>query len=529
MYLLVSLFIFKRNFSNILYIYFIWFLFFYIYAFCNDYCYLKLGMLINLELAVNQILQFFFKIDNNYVFVFIITVICLFLSNYFVLWPLVLFVLFLFFCTNATYLFYHTYLLDLFKVNEKLINGLFMVHPILTYIFYASILSLTYVWSFYLMYCNQDMYLLLCIKYSRDYYIKFVNKKYLYVGLVALLLGAWWAQQEINWNGWWGWDFVEIANLSVFVYIICLYHISNVEFAAVYYKKKILVLFFTLFVYSICLRYNVFNSLHTFLGAGLMIQIYWYVYIFISALAFVTLFMYLKFYALKKVHTLETFSVLSVFFNSINFCIIIAVIFSFWIVDYFMYIKEEFLLVCLFIFLMLNAVSASVYSIIFIHFLSFFDFSFILAVLSVLVLVNYRFTRVLHSLVYVYILLFILRNCEPDYFLWDYDVCVSYIFTLKHTLLYSFYSVYDFLSLQSNYIKQTAFFVDIDKIFFIENKFFFKNSLYVSSCGLLVNQIYFEAFEFKLFFSFIEKLYSLLVVLLFYLFLFKIKKNKVIL
>lgn len=94
-----------------------------------------------------------------------------------------------------------------------------------------------------------------------------VKKKILFILIISLLsifLGSWWAQQELDWGGWWNWDFVEIISLNVLVFIILNLHklYNNLTLTLI----NLFIMCLLIILFSTFIRYNVFPSIHNFLG-----------------------------------------------------------------------------------------------------------------------------------------------------------------------------------------------------------------------------------------------------------------------
>jgi hypothetical protein len=129
----------------------------------------------------------------------------------------------------------------------------------------------------------------------------------------------------------------------------------------------------------------------------------------------------------------------------------------------------------------------------------------------------YSSSWLFHFSLYCYLIIFIFYNVDADYFLWLYSSYADYCMALKSTFLYSFYSSNIVGNMYSNYLDNAIFYPDIFDTFFLGNKLFYKNSLYISINGLVQNSFFFDFFEFKLLFRFVFCLYSLVVVYVLYL------------
>lgn len=157
-----------------------------------------------------------------------------------------------------------------YELNLNLINGLFLIHPILVYIFY-SILCYLIMYTFII---NNIFFLKKLIYNNKIYVIKNLNK--LYINLIniislAILLGSWWAYQELSWGTWWNWDLIEIINLVYLVISLKLIHsqiykkINNLNINLILNIFHILILF-------ILIRYSILQSIHNFLSANIQNQ-----------------------------------------------------------------------------------------------------------------------------------------------------------------------------------------------------------------------------------------------------------------
>lgn len=249
------------------------------------------------ELDFNKILNFLVKVDNNS----IIILLALTKLNFFKK----------FFCLNINYLIYIIYIIiinnryEYFDFNLKLINGLFLIHPIIIYIYY-SVLIYIYI-NLYKYIFFKKLFLL-----NQDYFIFYKNnnvriKSLLHIALkfivTAVILGAWWAFQELDWGSWWNWDMIEIINLYFILINIKILHL-NIN---IFYKYAYKIIYFlnnVLFLF-ILVRYNLIQSIHSFIDNEITTQYkYILVYLFlikINCISSIKLYKYfLCTYTFKK-------------------------------------------------------------------------------------------------------------------------------------------------------------------------------------------------------------------------------------
>lgn len=160
-------------------------------------------------------------------------------------------ILIYFFIHSLKLQFIFVNLLKITPYNTTLFNGLLLVHPICLYLSYAYII-----------------YIFAITKKSKNkitnYFIIFKSrsKSFLTFSLIALVLGCWWAQQEVSWGGWWNWDPIEMIALLVLIISLVTNHTQ--------YKHQNLILFFrpTLCIFVVTTyfvsRYDILNSIHSF-------------------------------------------------------------------------------------------------------------------------------------------------------------------------------------------------------------------------------------------------------------------------
>lgn len=173
-----------------------------------------------------------------------------------------------------TYLSYFSVSVIFKSINTNLLNGLMLVHPVILYTFYILYLTRfkANTETFFLkskippFYLSKGMELLMAI-------------------LIAIILGCWWAEQELSWGGWWSWDFVELLALNFFLKSLTEVHSSKNQFS-LYYKSVIWL--FMIFCTSVLLvRFNIINSIHNFVNSESQNQYFYYIiYVIVITLIF---------------------------------------------------------------------------------------------------------------------------------------------------------------------------------------------------------------------------------------------------
>jgi hypothetical protein len=155
------------------------------------------------------------------------------------------------------------------NLNTNLLNGIMLVHPFILYFFY-----IIYLLEYKVIFKN---FFFLKKKYT----ISIKKKNYTngsFLILVAILLGSWWAEQELSWGGWWSWDFVELLAINYLLYYLILLHKnSNKKLTGIIFMTKPLILIIAV----ISVRFNLINSIHNFASVESQNQYYYYIVVFL--------------------------------------------------------------------------------------------------------------------------------------------------------------------------------------------------------------------------------------------------------
>lgn len=236
----------------------------------------------NLYLYNNQHLHLFFILINMFLFLSVL----MYLSNFF---------------------FNICVVVRNYNLNTTLINGVVLIHPILVYITYILLIILTNIVYNNTKYMNYFFYLL-----------KNSLNRLLFCSFIALFLGGWWAQQELNWGGWWNWDFVEIIALIFYILILYLTH-TRIYVNYNNFNFLVKIIFFYLFCFFLFVRVDILNSIHSFNSFSVTNNLNNYI-LFLTVVVifniFIKLFFFFNKFGLCAKHNLH---ILSVFFKLINF------------------------------------------------------------------------------------------------------------------------------------------------------------------------------------------------------------------
>lgn len=138
--------------------------------------------------------------------------------------------------------------LDSVNQSQNLLNGLVLIHPPILFFAYNTL--------FFLFFFKNSL-----VSFKNSTWIGFISYNLLKFFFLALILGGWWASNELNWGGWWSWDIVEIGALIALLISILFTHLFKHFFIVANYLY--LIHFFYLFFY-LSLHWGLLNSVHAF-------------------------------------------------------------------------------------------------------------------------------------------------------------------------------------------------------------------------------------------------------------------------
>ncbi len=204
------------------------------------------------------------------------------------------------------------------KINPDLTNGLLLIHPICLYTSIALIL-----W----IYTNSSFVKFNSLFFNTigyTYYVKTYMLFWLsFVLIISIFLGCWWAQLELSWGGWWGWDFVEIVSLNYLIISLLLIHLGSKHYITSLVNDFLLkVLFFTAVI-----KFSYLDSIHNFASLDIFLQNFYQL-----AICYFIIFCIIinaKTFNKLKYVTSNTFNLLLILFISLNMFLYIYVIVEF--------------------------------------------------------------------------------------------------------------------------------------------------------------------------------------------------------
>ena len=229
---------------------------------------------INLNVIIFQkkifiILKYILSIDTNF---FIIIFFFFLLNNYFSTESVnILTTIFFFFFIELVENFNLSNFLNFLNldINLNLINGLFFTHPFLIYLSYSVLILL---FSTVFFFCFSFFIFRNFLVNFFFNHIKLLILFFIYFIFLAMVLGSWWAYQEVNWGGWWNWELVEIINFFLFFIICLIYHRNSFYFSFPNFIGFMWNFLLVFIFYFYLIRLGLINSIHSFLESTNFLQ-----------------------------------------------------------------------------------------------------------------------------------------------------------------------------------------------------------------------------------------------------------------
>jgi hypothetical protein len=204
-------------------------------------------------------------------------------------------ILYIFFIIELPYVLQYNDLYIYNKIiNINLINGLFIIHPIillslLSLLFWTSLKYFKLVQNIFNINFNYNYYNKTLVFYNILFFKNKLNIILLILTSLVLFTGSWWAQQELNWGGYWVWDFIELVNLFLLSFYIYNKHIIHRCKYVYNFILQIICIFIilTIYIYS---RYNLIPSVHTFLSDLCFLQYDFFIKLIIKLVFFYVIY-----------------------------------------------------------------------------------------------------------------------------------------------------------------------------------------------------------------------------------------------
>jgi len=151
-------------------------------------------------------------------------------------------------------------------LNPLLQHPAMVLHPPLLFVGYAAF-AVPFAWAFACLKSGQEVQCPSFMKASRNWTLTAWG--FLTVGIV---LGAWWAYEELGWGGYWAWDAVENSSLMPWLTATALVHsfrIFSPRTRIVVWTEVLSLLTFSLCIFGTFLtRYGLVSSVHAFPDPG---------------------------------------------------------------------------------------------------------------------------------------------------------------------------------------------------------------------------------------------------------------------
>ncbi len=135
----------------------------------------------------------------------------------------------------------------IFFFNKALLNILALYHPGLLLLFFLCFFNF-YKLKYYFIISK-------IIKNQRKYNTGIVS--------VTFFLGSYWSSNELLWNGFWNWDFVELTLLLLVLICIMFSHAFSINKNLIFFFF-LKYMFYVLFLYFLINRTNLIQSQHSF-------------------------------------------------------------------------------------------------------------------------------------------------------------------------------------------------------------------------------------------------------------------------
>jgi cytochrome c-type biogenesis protein CcmF len=155
-------------------------------------------------------------------------------------------------------------------LNPLLQHPAMALHPPTLFIGYAAF-AIPFIWAFALLMYDSKQGIAPLYKQARNWIL------FAWVFLtVGIVLGAWWAYEELGWGGYWAWDPVENSSLMPWLTATALLHCSRTYSPYTSVATWLTVL--ALLTFSLCIfgtfltRYGLVYSVHAFPEPGLGIM-----------------------------------------------------------------------------------------------------------------------------------------------------------------------------------------------------------------------------------------------------------------
>jgi hypothetical protein len=421
--------------------------------------------------------------------------------------------LFYFYWYNCNINFFFFNFIDLLKnqisINTSLLNGFLGIHPVFLYVSYSFLIIIFIKQK--AIGCKLNWLLLILL-------------------FIVIILGSWWAEQELSWNSWWSWDLIELISYIIICIIIFSIHFYKKTINRLFIKYFYRIFIFKFILFLLVVRLNLVSSLHTFIPPINIDQFLNYLFIFLLSITFILFFKnkkdiiiflnILKKFKSNKINTIKIF--FFIITNFIFFIFFIQLYLNF-IVNYsitdFLKINLFFLVYAFLILIQFNQKRLFFYFSINIFILDFFVKYFII--------LFYKFNKTHISLFLFILVLLLFSNLE-----YITNSQINWIFFLKNINLKLNYLEINFTNFQ-NYFSYYSFIFNLNNFDFFLKNILFKSNInqlleYIPSNSFFIynnNQLYLYKYYYYLNISIYLFIFLFIYFLIFLFKKFYLKKN----
>lgn len=394
--------------------------FVFVFCFNNFYFFIKQNLHHNF-FFYNSFWNYIYILNDNNNSVLLIIIIAIIYNIFYCKNIFIKILVVLLFFVNSKINLLNFIITDFIPNNTSLINGLLLIHPFLVYVTYISCLYL-----YHVFFLNKNLNIFVLTNLYK--YLLFI----LILSWLSLILGGLWAQQELNWGGWWNWDFVEIILLVIFLHIVCLLHYNiykNYNIVTIFFISLIFFLF--LFIYLV--RIDIINSIHNFNSINLKDNYFYFLLKFFLTIIFLKFFYLFNFF--KKYNTYN-YNIINFILKNINNILLIYIYSNIllfeqniFLLELNKYIKYLYIYIFIYFFIFLNIKKVFFYFCLCLYIINFFFFENFFFLYFFLVLYVYYQLTFKHFFLFLFMLFVIyFGKFNMSYnFLTDHDLNKFYI------------------------------------------------------------------------------------------------------
>lgn len=366
-------------------------------------------------------------------------------------------------------------------INEKLQNGLLIIHPLITYS--------SYVIFFFQKNLTHNLYNGLYFLIFKNFYLNFN----FFFTAFALILGCVWSSQEVGWGGFWNWDPVELILVFFIICFISILHETDSTqsyYLNFYYFNVVGLL---VYVYIILIRLDLLKSIHSFIivESSTKLSVVFFLILFLSI--FLIWFFYFKKlkmsfpfnFFLKKDFLNEVKNIFNIMNIYIIFILLMYVLYTLYNskpIDYSVDIIYKYFVALIMVIVLTSVVGSIFYFNWF--FKKFFEIHLYVYInIFVLILISFFgvvfiwlfFALNIFYLIFIFGFFFSSKKILFNFYFHIFTVFLIFFFISNNQYVFDydmfyFLSVTDFLENLEVYINNLIFYTNVFPILFFEKK-----------------------------------------------------------